>query len=451
MNVLIKGAGDLATGIAYELGLRGHKIIMTEIAVPLTVRRKVAFSRAVYEGSASVEGITGVLVKDMKEAQSVLDRGEVAVIVDETADIRKEYQPDVVVDAILAKKNLGTSMEDAPLVIAAGPGFTAGVDCHCVIETMRGDTLGRVIWEGGALPNTGIPGEVGGYSRERLIQAEGDGRVEPKAEIGSRVVKGQIVAYTGGEPVYAKMSGMVRGMLQPGVMVKKGMKIGDIDARTEERYCVTISDKARCVGRGASYAMEQFFGSYAVVVLAAGTGSRFGGNKLLGHVGDKPMYCHLADTLAELPHVWKVIVTGYEPVAEYAARSGMAVVQNKEPERGSSYSMQLGLKRCLDMLPRLKGVVFTVCDQPKLSAGTFKRILAAAEENPGRIIRAASEGQGGNPVLWDVKYAEELLAVSGDEGGRPVMGKHTEEVILVETDKEELSDIDRKADLTDSL
>lgn len=198
MNVLIKGAGDLATGIAYELHLQGHRIMMTERAVPLTVRRTVAMSRAVYDGSAAVEGMTGVLVRNMEEAANVMDNGDVAVIVDEEADIRREYRPDVLIDAILAKRNTGTALEDAPLVIAAGPGFTAGKDCHCVIETKRGDTLGCVIWEGNAIPNTGIPGEVGGYSRERLIQAAEDGVMEPKAAIGDSVQIGQIVAVTGG-------------------------------------------------------------------------------------------------------------------------------------------------------------------------------------------------------------------------------------------------------------
>ncbi len=449
MNVLIKGAGDLATGIAYELHLKGHRIMMTERSVPLTVRRSVAMSRAVYDGRATVEGMTGVLVRSMKEAAGVMDNGDVAVIVDEAADIRNAYRPDVLVDAILAKRNTGTSVEDAPLVIAAGPGFMAGVDCHCVIETKRGDTLGRVIWEGNAIPNTGIPGEVGCYSRERLIQAEEDGVMEPKAAIGDKVEMGQIVAVTGGVPVYAKMSGMVRGMLQHGVPVRRGMKIGDIDARTDYRFCVTISDKARCVGAGAVHAIEQHYGAYAIVVLAAGQGTRFGGNKLLEEIEGRPLYAHLLDTLAELPHVWKAVVTGYEPVARYATERGFAIVENREPEKGSSHSMQLGLKRCLDTRPCLRGVLFTVCDQPGLTVGTFVKLLEAARRNPGRIVRAANGGQGGNPVVWDLRYAQELLALDGDKGGRPVMEKHAEEIILLNIEKKELRDIDRKADLTE--
>ena len=160
------------------------------------------------------------------------------------------YQPDVEVDAILAKRNLGTKIEDAPIVIGVGPGFTAGMDCHFVVETKRGHDLGRVITEGTAIPNTGVPGVIAGYAKERLICASGEGRFEPKAEIGDCVEKGQLVAMCGKNPVYAQMSGMIRGMLPEGIVVSKGMKCGDIDARREYAYCFTISDKARAVGGG---------------------------------------------------------------------------------------------------------------------------------------------------------------------------------------------------------
>ena len=231
MKILIRGAGDLATGIAARLYRCGHEILMTETEEPLTVRRTVAFSRAVYEGRAQVEDIEAVLAGNMAEARQILSEGNIPVLVDARAAVREAFRPDVLIDAIIAKKNLGTAITDAPLVIGTGPGFTAGVDCHCVIETKRGHTLGRLIWEGTAIPNTGVPGNVGGYTIERLLRAAGDGRIRPTVSIGSRVEKGQITAYTGGVPVYAAMSGIVRGMLQEGAMVKKGMKIGDIDAR----------------------------------------------------------------------------------------------------------------------------------------------------------------------------------------------------------------------------
>lgn len=259
MKVLIKGAGDLATGAAYELWLAGHHVLMTEIETPLAVRRAVSFSRAVYEGEAQVEKARGILVHSLTEASRVMGEGNIAVIVDEKAEIRKEYQPDLLVDCIMAKKNLGTCMADAPVVVCIGPGFSAGRDCHYVIETQRGPSLGKVISQGGAAPNTGIPGEVGGYTVERLLRAEGSGLMEPVAKIGDIVEKGQLMAYTGGVPVYARMSGVVRGMLQGGVIVKKGMKIGDVDARKNKALCYTISDKARRIGQGVRKAADRMF------------------------------------------------------------------------------------------------------------------------------------------------------------------------------------------------
>lgn len=250
MRVLIKGAGDLATGIACRLHVCGFQIIMTEIRVPLTVRRTVAFSRAVYEESAVVEGITGRLVRSPEEIETILANREIAVVVDPDVKYMEWYRPDVVVDAILAKKNLGTTIDDAGLVIGVGPGFTAGKDCHLVVETKRGHDLGRVIRTGSAIPNTGIPGEIGGYSIERLVKATGDGEFIPKVFIGDMVEKGQLLGYSGDKPVYALMSGVVRGMLQPGVQVTEGLKCGDIDARCEISHCYTVSDKARAIGGG---------------------------------------------------------------------------------------------------------------------------------------------------------------------------------------------------------
>ena len=156
MKILIRGAGDLATGIASRLYGAGHQIVMTEIEVPLTVRRTVALSRAVYEEKAQVEDMTGVLVRNRAEAEKVMTDGDIAVMVDEEASCRRWFEPDVIVDAILAKKNLGTKITDAPFVIGVGPGFTAGVDCNCVVETKRGHTLGNIIWRGSAIPNTGV-------------------------------------------------------------------------------------------------------------------------------------------------------------------------------------------------------------------------------------------------------------------------------------------------------
>lgn len=258
MKILIKGAGDMASGIAHRLKKAGYHILMTEINVPLTVRRTVAFSRAVYETVAEVEGLKGSLIHNFSEIQEVWKKGDIPVIVDEYASIQREYQADVIVDAIIAKHNLGTTMNDASFVIGVGPGFDAGKDCHAVIETKRGHYLGKVIWEGSAFPNTGIPGEIGGYTTERLIRATAVGDFQPIAHISEIVEKDQIVAFSGGEPIKAQMAGIIRGLLQPGVKVANGMKCGDIDSRCEVDYCFTISDKARAIAGGVLEAVAGY-------------------------------------------------------------------------------------------------------------------------------------------------------------------------------------------------
>ncbi|MSS62894.1 selenium-dependent molybdenum cofactor biosynthesis protein YqeB [Velocimicrobium porci] len=258
MKILIKGAGDLATGIGYRLFRSGYEVIMTEIAVPTAVRRTVSFSRAVYEDEAVVEGVCAKKADNLEQAYDLIRQGVIPVLVDETTEIRKQYCPEVLVDAILAKRNTGTSITDAPLVIGVGPGFVAKMDCHKVIETKRGHYLGSVIEDGAAIPNTGIPGDVGGYTVERIIRASADGIFKPEVEIGDTVEKGQCVAYVNEIPVYAQMSGIVRGMLQNGVAVTKGMKSGDIDARSVKEHCFTISDKARAIGGGVLEAVCQY-------------------------------------------------------------------------------------------------------------------------------------------------------------------------------------------------
>ncbi len=250
MMVLIKGAGDLATGIAYRLKKSGFDVVMTEIHKPTTVRRTVAFSQAVFDNEIAIEGIKGIKVNNINEIYEEIREGNIPIIIDEKAEVIKELRPDVVVDAIIAKKNLGTSIEDAPIVIGVGPGFEAKVDCHLVVETKRGHYLGKVIEEGSAIPNTGVPGNIGGYTKERIIRASSNGNIKPVVEIGDFVKKGDIVAYIDGVEVLAEIDGIVRGMLQEGIEVFKGMKSGDIDPRCEKDHCFTISDKARSIGGG---------------------------------------------------------------------------------------------------------------------------------------------------------------------------------------------------------
>lgn len=453
MKILIRGAGDLATGIAARLYGAGHQILMTEIPVPLTVRRTVAFSRAVYDKKVTIEDLEGYLADSEETARKIMGRGGIAVMVDPEADCRKWFCPDVLIDAILAKKNLGTKITDAPFVIGTGPGFTAGKDVNCVIETKRGHTLGKIIWEGTAIPNTGIPGDVGGFTIERLIRASGEGILEPRAGIGDYVEKGQVVAFTGGKPVYAKMSGIVRGMLQPGVQVVENLKIGDIDARAELSHCYTISDKAKAIGGGALEAVtgfERMKGRFAIVILAAGKGRRFGGDKLLAEINGLPMYKHMLKKVKAFSSFQTYIVTGDRAIADSAAADGVRPVWNDRPELGVSRSVKLGLEAALNGAGTgddLRGILFSVCDQPAVGISTIQRILNEAMLHPGSIVCAGCKGERGNPVFWDRMFFDELLKLEGDTGGKQVMERNSERIRIVETDEKELRDIDTQNDL----
>lgn len=249
-RIWIKGSGDLASGIALRLYRAGFDIVMTDISIPTTVRRTVAFSRAVYEKEAKVEEVIAKLAYDKEDIEKILGDGNIAVVVDTQGRLEKEYKPDIVIDAIIAKHNIGTTIDEADTVIGVGPGFYAGKDVHAVIETKRGHNLGRVIWSGEAFPNTGVPGKIGGYDVERIIRANKDGIFKGNTDIGSFVKKGDIVAFSDGEPIYALIDGVVRGLLQDGVRVVKGMKSGDIDPRAEVKSCYTVSDKASAIGGG---------------------------------------------------------------------------------------------------------------------------------------------------------------------------------------------------------
>ena len=258
MLVLIKGAGDLATGIACRLVRGGFQVIMTELEKPTTVRCTVAFSRAVYNGDAVVENIRGVRANSVEEALRVSASGMVAVIVDPDGCNIQKIQPDAVVDATLKKENLCTKISEAAAVIGVGPGFTVGMNCHAAIETQRGHNLGRVLYEGSTAPNTGIPGKIGGYSTERLIRASADGIFERKVKIGDIVKAGQTVAIVSGIPVVAQIDGVIRGLLPTGTEVYNGMKSGDVDPRAKKEYCFSVSDKALAIGGGVLEAILHF-------------------------------------------------------------------------------------------------------------------------------------------------------------------------------------------------
>ena len=248
--VLIKGAGDLATGVAARLYRCGFPVVMTELPRPLMVRRTVSFGEAVYETEVVVEGIRARRVDVVAAARSAMADGVIPVLVDPEARCLAELAPPVLVDAVMAKTNTGTRQTDAPLVIALGPGFTAGVDCHVVVETNRGHRLGRPIYRGAAEPDTSRPGEVGGKTAERILRAPITGVVTSRAAIGDQVVEGQVVAVVGGYDVHAGTAGVLRGMVRDGTMVPVGVKIGDVDPRAAASHCFEISEKALAIAGG---------------------------------------------------------------------------------------------------------------------------------------------------------------------------------------------------------
>jgi xanthine dehydrogenase accessory factor len=248
--VLIKGGGEMASGIAHRLSRCHFKVCMTEISQPQAVRREVSFCEAVYDGGKTVEGLTAKLVDSHEQIPNVWDTGKIPIIVDPKAKVRDFLKPTVLVDAILAKKNVGTKITDALLVIGIGPGFHAGRDVHLVVETNRGHNLGRVISEGAAEENTGIPGVIAGFSAERVFRAPAEGTLETVRQIGDPVQAGDVVASVEGLQIQAEIKGVIRGLLRDGTRVWKGMKTGDIDPRGIKGHCYTISDKSRAVGGG---------------------------------------------------------------------------------------------------------------------------------------------------------------------------------------------------------
>lgn len=249
-TIVIRGAGDLASGIAHRLHSCGFKVIMLDIKEPLVIRRTVAFADAIFNGSAFVEGIEGVLCKDVDEIKKAFKEDKIPVIIDEECEILNKVEADVLIDAILAKKNLGTHRNMAPIVIGVGPGFVAGEDVDAVVETNRGHYLGKLIFKGSAMKNTGAPGNIMGYTVERVINATATGRIHHTKKIGDVVKKDEVIATIEGTPVKSKIDGALRGLIREGTYVQKGLKIADTDPRGKVDYCYEISEKARAIGGG---------------------------------------------------------------------------------------------------------------------------------------------------------------------------------------------------------
>ena len=258
----MRGGGDLATGVAYRLHQAGFPIIVLELERPLVIRRKVALATAVLEGDIHIESLHAQLAHSPAEAFQLAQTGVIPVLISPQLPSSLVPHPSILIDARIAKRNLGTDINQAPLVIGMGPGFTAGVDCHAVIETMRGHSLGRVIWDGAALPNTGAPGIIAGKGAERVLRAPVEGIVNWRLKIGDLVKVGDFLGDVSGKPVTAPFAGVVRGTIAPGTAVTAGMKIGDVDARGNVEACFTISDKALALGGAALEAILTYLNGW---------------------------------------------------------------------------------------------------------------------------------------------------------------------------------------------
>jgi len=248
--VVIRSGGEIGTAVAHKLHSCGFKVLILEVEAPSFIRSEVAFAKAIYEGEASVEGTIAVKVNSENEINTSWSKGIVPIMIDPDCTILNKINVQVVVDATLAKRNMGTNKRMAPVTIALGPGYEAGVDVDVVIETNRGHNLGRLILKGCSERNTGIPGNIMGYTEERVLRAPAKGRIKTLVAIGEAVKKGQIVAYVESQEVKANIDGVLRGIIKEGFIVEEGQKIGDIDPRGIREYCYTISDKGRAIAGG---------------------------------------------------------------------------------------------------------------------------------------------------------------------------------------------------------
>lgn len=253
--ILIRGGGDLASGVALRLVHAGFRVLITELPEPLVVRRLASFAEVVFSGHYCFEDVEGILVEDAAAALSVMQAGKIAVRVDSRAEIRQQIPIFALVDGRMTKAAPDLSLDAAPLVIGLGPGFTAGKDCHAVIETNRGPFLGRVYWQGQAESDSGVPESVQGFNVERVLYAPCDGVLQAKAAIGDILEEGQVIAEVNGQPIRARFKGVLRGLIYSGLCVKQGLKVGDLDPRCNANICTLASDKALAIGGGVLEAL----------------------------------------------------------------------------------------------------------------------------------------------------------------------------------------------------
>ena len=256
----VKGAGDLASGTIHRLHQVGFAVVATELPQPLALRRTVAFAEAVYSGSIEIEGAPGVRTDTLDDVRAALAQRQIAVLIDPDGASLRALKPTAMIDATLAKHPTGVRLSDAQVVLALGPGFEVGRDAHAVIETNRGHNLGRVYLSGSAEANTGIPGDIGGFTSERLLRAPADGPLIAQRAIGDMVQAGEVIATVGGVPMCAQISGVLRGLVHEGLVVQQGMKVGDMDPRARREHCFSISDKSRAIAGGVLEALLYLLG-----------------------------------------------------------------------------------------------------------------------------------------------------------------------------------------------
>lgn len=256
--VIIRGGGDLGTGAALRLQRAGWRVLVTELAQPLVIRRTVACAAAIFEGSIEIEGTRAQKIDRLDQTDRVWLIDHIPVIIDPDRAIAARLNPTAIVDAIMAKINTGTRIIDAPIVVALGPGFTAAIDCHAVVETNRGHNLGRVYYQGSAEADTGRPGKIGGEDNKRALRAPIDGRFRADKAIGDKVISGDVICHVGSRPIKTGINGVVRGLLHDGISISAGTKVADVDPRGEASYCFSVSDKAWSIGGGVLEAVLHF-------------------------------------------------------------------------------------------------------------------------------------------------------------------------------------------------
>ena len=260
LTIVIKGAGEMASAVAWRLYMANFKkILMLDVATPLAVRRKVSFCEALHDGSQTVEGVQAIMAGAIGSIHTAWEQGRIVVAADPKWLLLQQVRPEVVVDAILAKKNLGSRMTDAELVIGLGPGFKACQDVHMVIETNRGHDLGRILTSGSAQANTGVPGAIAGYTRERVLRSPATGHFQTTRSIGDLVKTEDIIGTVAGQKVTSRIEGVLRGLIRSETKVTRGLKIGDVDPRGQKQFCDTISEKARAIGGSVLEAVLRVF------------------------------------------------------------------------------------------------------------------------------------------------------------------------------------------------